>query len=1105
MASSATIASLIESAFPSEAEGIVADLGGDNVENLTWMRTLLQRLQSAQAELERESANRENERINHEQRLNDLEAQFLAVSQTNTELKVKVEAQQSQAQARDEELRTAQANAAAATEKCSQLATELSLQKQKAAFVAQENEVLASAADRKQTTIDQLRDELASAQRAATENAESQSSTTVDLFAERSDSNLRAKVEFLEKERDLLRDANTLLEERLTHQTTQLFQTKESLTARNSELEAVIPKREAEIESLTGRLEATQKQNENLTASLEAARATMRDMQEEHSAKTAALAQKAASFEELAGKLQSSLENAESQVQSLRDRHEQFRKTADARKADSEELLRTFERDISAKSKTITDLQNTIKRLENDVTLRAHASGSARITGTSSEPSAMIQKLVEHTGSGTLSDWYKRIVTAEEELDKNVKEKEHLHQLMNNILAAIEQQGPVLKAQSDDYKRALESQQALADQVRQLDAENERLREQNGSFEELQAQHKALKMTMATLEESNRHLLWAIEGGGRVKPNADAMSQALLRTDDAGLDDAVRKHLPEYSSLAELSIKHSQLIQAYNEASVRTSQYGADAKRTAEIQEQVSHFKKQLELLVKSRERSQQEIQSLIQQRDALQIALTNKDRSYLLQVSATSSAKSVQSSVDSSPAQSSPTLSAELSSAKHKLKLLQDQFEQYKQQRIASDEQQSQQLRQARNEANSAARDLSVANRNIEIFKERAEDLKQAVAAARAEATEERAKHTKTFENLLAQQAAATKISVAREQDHIELARLRASASNLKAQESLSKAECERMQARVADLEQRLKAQGSLLDKVQSIESAVAAQKQSELARVKEERDESRRTSAELSRTVESLRTDVQRLEASARASAKEHAEQLEVLRAAAQDAKDNAASTKTELAAAREKYKSLAAQHDALQAHIGGLKRRQSIRANAAASVLESADGQSGGSASAVSTLDVPDSQVAEEAAATITRQATDIQELQVLLKSTEDAFESQHSTIEQQEATIKSLEGQVTQLESQVATLQTSVEQSKSTADQLQAELVNVKSTSEKSISELQKQVDAANERVASCDEREDALRSSIQEQKATVCICGSNQTHHQNIVTNHRMCH
>ncbi len=79
----------------------------------------------------------------------------------------------------------------------------------------------------------------------------------------------------------------------------------------------------------------------------------------------------------------------------------------------------------------------------------------------------------------------------------------------------------------------------------------------------------ALRKTAAALEESNRGLLWATEGGGRVKPTSDAMQQALRAaaassSSDvvAELSEAVRRHIPEYTSVAELTSKHTQLLQA---------------------------------------------------------------------------------------------------------------------------------------------------------------------------------------------------------------------------------------------------------------------------------------------------------------------------------------------------------------------------------------------------------------------------------------------------------------------------------------------------------------------------------------------------------------
>ena len=59
----------------------------------------------------------------------------------------------------------------------------------------------------------------------------------------------------------------------------------------------------------------------------------------------------------------------------------------------------------------------------------------------------------------------------------------------------------------------------------------------------------------------------------------------------------------------------------------------------------------------------------------------------------------------------------------------------------------------------------------------------------------------------------------------------------------ALRDAEVQRLQQRCAELDQLLKSQGTVLEKVQSIESAVSAQKESELSRLTQERDEARQS----------------------------------------------------------------------------------------------------------------------------------------------------------------------------------------------------------------------------------------------------------------------
>jgi hypothetical protein len=293
----------------------------------------------------------------------------------------------------------------------------------------------------------------------------------------------------------------------------------------------------------------------------------------------------------------------------------------------------------------------------------------------------------------------------------------------------------------------------------------------------LEVRITALQQTVRSLEETNRRLLWKREGGGSVKPSADQMQTALL-TINHKQSDLVGKHMLEYSNITELSLKHTQLVQAYHELESQIESSHQDNVQQNEIMKQVQSFKTQLKTLVEARERSKREIRTLIQERDALQTALSNKDRRYLL--NAHMSTINPPIAQDSTPPQITdvsrrPDFKAQIEQLKRNLSSTQDAFEAYKKNRVASDQENTKELRVARAEANEKVRDLTVAERDLEISHERVQELKGALTNAKVDAREEKAKHARTFENLLAQQAVAHKMSNAREKDQIDLGQLRA------------------------------------------------------------------------------------------------------------------------------------------------------------------------------------------------------------------------------------------------------------------------------------------------------------------------------------------
>ena len=265
-----------------------------------------------------------------------------------------------------------------------------------------------------------------------------------------------------------------------------------------------------------------------------------------------------------------------------------------------------------------------------------------------SRPVAVIDPADTDSGATSLSEFeglgavemYAKVVDTEKSLASERRRSGELEYFLQRIQRELESKAPMIEATRRDHRRLLESHERLAKRLDAALIENNALKsekeEGSRAISEAIANAAALEQQNKDLSEQLQHLLFTnfqkAHGAGIMASPGKIAPGSLVKS----ADDVISEHLLTYDDIIELQTRNSQLVKVIRRLSA--DQESAVAKLNAmnqggagmggQTSAALENALKELNSLKESRQRMEDMVATLVQQRDVLRAMLEESDRS---------------------------------------------------------------------------------------------------------------------------------------------------------------------------------------------------------------------------------------------------------------------------------------------------------------------------------------------------------------------------------------------------------------------------------------------------------------------------------------------
>jgi nucleoprotein TPR len=305
----------------------------------------------------------------------------------------------------------------------------------------------------------------------------------------------------------------------------------------------------------------------------------------------------------------------------------------------------------------ITDLQKQLAELSQQrdtYTAAATSSASLQITNGSSQQleENYLPTEYELIGQGhTLTTMYSHGLQIEQELNNVRLKKQELELYLDRILKDIENKAPMIASLRRDHMRLIESHDQLTKRLDGLINENNKYKKMNAKLEkearESGAEAHRLDQINNDLCNQIQHLL-KLQNNGHNQLSQEQQSsyqqQLALLTSARGrgggsvdAHDVITEYLVTYETIDELQKRNIQLLSIVRrlsseqeEKTARSSLNSGEGQLVTmnqeDIQATLSHTLAELEMMREARQRMEDMVSSLIQQRDIYRAMLEDVD-----------------------------------------------------------------------------------------------------------------------------------------------------------------------------------------------------------------------------------------------------------------------------------------------------------------------------------------------------------------------------------------------------------------------------------------------------------------------------------------------
>ena len=168
------------------------------------------------------------------------------------------------------------------------------------------------------------------------------------------------------------------------------------------------------------------------------------------------------------------------------------------------------------------------------------------------------------TPSSSMTEWYDRVVRAEEQLVKEQRAREKTEAYLEQVLKEIEEKAPIISQNRRDYERALQQHSVLSRRLTTALERNENLERRLGeslkSRERAVGEAKALKKTIQDLSRQVQVLLWRSHSMTSSSSSSPPMTPSASSTNNGVFETPSPRSLLKSADDDSLNVKDADSI-----------------------------------------------------------------------------------------------------------------------------------------------------------------------------------------------------------------------------------------------------------------------------------------------------------------------------------------------------------------------------------------------------------------------------------------------------------------------------------------------------------------------------------------------------------------
>ncbi|KAJ2718634.1 Filament-forming protein [Coemansia sp. Benny D115] len=444
----------------------------------------------------------------------------------------------------------------------------------------------------------------------------------------------------LKQSLELAKNQVKWLDEELAKTQTEMQQARTELARSSTTGRAEATRLRAEIESLGEQIEEMRQRNISLERQLRAKAESERAIKEQQTEQTEQFRREMAAQKKLCAEWERTTEAAKKHVRSVEDSLRELESHQHDNEERAREAVELMERRVEELELENSKLRETADKLAADLDtanklLHEATKSQTALLSPTATVAAKLQQRQGSQGGLNITKLYTEKVALEDQLRSANSEIACLREGMEQILLEIEERGPIIAAEREEYQLLLKD----ADKIAQdLSAAREESATHADALRKLQKKHDLVERQLAVEQQQTRdlgrqvsRLLRSVEearSGGRPLPERREAPAAVVPEQDEEehlneVDRVITQNLVTFSDITELVSQNRRLLRTTRELALQvaqeeTQQQNKEGESESEMKDALEQAETMLDRLSLELEGTKTRMSVLERERDML-------------------------------------------------------------------------------------------------------------------------------------------------------------------------------------------------------------------------------------------------------------------------------------------------------------------------------------------------------------------------------------------------------------------------------------------------------------------------------------------------------